>query len=116
MFQYVSRLVKLRTRSDALAVNDTAFLHVDFNDGKRVLVWRRGREGQDAPVIVLANFSDWGTDDPMNPAAEYVVPNFPPAPAGRHWREVTLDRRADRAGREPLFPWEAKVYELASHD
>lgn len=116
VFRYVSRLVKLRTRSDALAVNDTTFIHVDFNDGKRVLVWKRGREGMDDPVIVVANFSDWGTADPMNPAAEYVVPSFPAAPAGRHWREVTLDRPADRAGREPLFPWEAKVYELRPND
>ena len=55
-----SRLVKLRTRADALAVNDTEFLHVDFNDGKRVVVWRRGRDGIDDPVVVVANFSDLG--------------------------------------------------------
>lgn len=113
IFQYVARLVKLRTRADALSVNDTEFIHVDFNDGKRVLVWKRGQDGND-PVIVIANFSDWGTADPENPAAEYVVPNFPATPVGRYWREATLDRRADRAGREPLYPWEAKVYELAN--
>jgi len=114
VFEYVSRLVKFRTRSDALAVNDTAFIHVDFNDGKRVLAWRRGREALDDPVVVVANFSDWGTADAGNPAAEYVVSNWPATPPGRKWREITKDRRvpADRVGREPLFPWEAKVYAL----
>ena len=114
LFQYVSRLVKFRTRSDALAVKDTTFTHVDFNDGKRVLVWKRGRKGLDDPVVVVANFSDWGTSDPMNPAAEYVVSNWPETPPGRRWREVTMDRPVppDRIGREPLFPWEGKVYAL----
>jgi 1,4-alpha-glucan branching enzyme len=35
IFDYVARLVRLRTSSDALSVNDTDFIHVDFNDGKR---------------------------------------------------------------------------------
>jgi 1,4-alpha-glucan branching enzyme len=114
VFEYVSRLVKFRTSSDALSVDDTAFIHLDFNDGKRVLTWRRGREGLDAPVVVVANFSDWGTTDPDNPAAEYVVANWPATPQGKHWREITRGRRvaAHRVGREPLFPWEAKVYAL----
>src|SRR5262245_27039083 len=113
VFQYVSRLVKFRTRSDALATKDTAFIHVDFNDGKRVLVWKRGGDGA-APVVVVANFSDWGTADPLNSSAEYVVPNWPATPPGKQWREVTLDRIVSPAkvGREPLFPWEAKVYAL----
>lgn len=113
VFQYVSRLVKFRTRSDALATKETAFIHVDFNDGKRVLVWKRGGDGA-APVVVVANFSDWGTADPFNPSAEYVVPNWPATPPGKQWREVTLDRIVSPAkvGREPLFPWEAKVYAL----
>jgi hypothetical protein len=112
VFQYVSRLVKFRTRSDALGVNETAFIHVDFDDGKRVIVWKRGRDGVDAPVVVVANFSDWGTANPLDPASEYRVPNWPPTPPGRSWREVTMDRPVapDRIGREPLFPWEAKVY------
>jgi pullulanase len=63
-------------------------------------------------VVVVANFSDWGTADPMNPAAEYVVPNWPATPTGKGWREITMDRPVarERVGREPLFPWEAKVY------
>lgn len=112
IFQYVSRLVHLRTSHDALAVNDTEFIHVDFNDGKRVLVWRRGQPSN--PVVVVANFSDFVTADPMNPASEYVVHNWPATPPGRQWREVTQDRVVPPAfvGREPIFAWEAKVYTL----
>lgn len=115
IFEYVSRLVHLRTSHPALAVNDTDFLHVDFNDNKRVVVWRRGMAAQD-PVIVVANFSDYTTPNALtDPNAEYVVPNWPPAPPGRHWREVTQQRDVPLAqtGREPIFPWEAKVYTLA---
>jgi 1,4-alpha-glucan branching enzyme len=112
LFQYVSRLCRLRTTHDALSVNDTDFLHSDFADGKRVMVWRRGRPG-DAPVVVVANFSDFATDE-TRPDAEYRIPNFPATPAGRRWREVTQDRvvPAEWIGREPIFPWEAKVYVL----
>jgi pullulanase len=110
---YVSRLVQLRTTHPALGVNDTNFIHVDFNDGKRVLVWQRGNAGTD-PVVVLANFSDFVTADASSPTAVYVVPNFPPTPPGRQWREVTQQRLvpAEWIGREPIFPWEAKVYTL----
>jgi hypothetical protein len=47
--------------------------------------------------------------------AEYVVPNWPATPPGRHWREVPQQRdvRPDQVGREPIFAWEAKVYTLA---
>jgi len=64
--------------------------------------------------VVVANFSDWGTADPLNPAAEYVVPGWPATPSGKRWREVTQDRSVspEKVGREPLFPWEAKVYAL----
>ncbi len=104
LLAYVSRLVKLRTTHAALGVNDTRFLQVDLADGKRVFAWMRGTEPD--PVVVVANFSAWGTADPFSPSAEYVVPGWP---AGK-WHEVTLDRDAPQAGREPLFPWEAKVY------
>jgi pullulanase len=114
VFTHVARLVRLRVSSDALAVNDTDFIHVDLNDGKRVLAWRRGAPANASPVIVVANFSDWSTPDPANPTAEYVVPRWPPTPAGRTWHEVTQDRDVPVAwaGREPLYPWEAKVYVL----
>jgi pullulanase len=115
IFQYVSRLVHLRTSAPALSVNDTEFIHVDFNDNKRVLVWKRGGFGQD-PVVVVANFSDYATPNGLtDPAAEYVVPNWPATPPARHWREVPQQRdvRPDQVGREPIFAWEAKVYTLA---
>lgn len=114
VFDYVCRLVRFRQQTNALCVNDTEFIHVDQSPGRRVFVWRRGGAGDD-PVVVIANFSDWQTDDPTSPEAEYVVPNWPATPAGRHWREVTQDRDVpdDWAGREPLFAWEAKVYTLS---
>jgi 1,4-alpha-glucan branching enzyme len=109
---YVARLIKLRTTSDALALNDTSFIHVDFNQGKRVLAWRRGRAGTDKIVVVVANFSDFTTSDPFSPSAEYRVHNWPEIPSARKWREITQDRDVplEWAGREPIFPWEAKVY------
>jgi pullulanase len=111
VFDYVARLVKFRTGCEALSVNDTAFIHADFNDGKRVLAWRRGRPDGDGPVVVVANFSDFGSDL-SRPGAEYVVPNWPATPPGRQWKEVTQDRIVppEWVGREPLYAWEAKVY------
>jgi pullulanase/glycogen debranching enzyme len=44
LFEYVKRLVQLRTSHPALSVNDTLFIHVDFSADKRVLVWKRGGE------------------------------------------------------------------------
>jgi pullulanase len=115
VFDCVSRMVYLRTTADALSVNETEFIHRDFTSGRRVLAWRRGRPGIDDPVVVVANFSDWGTDEPQSPAAEYVVANWPAAPSGRRWREVTQDRDVppEWVGREPLYPWEAKIYTTA---
>lgn len=109
VFYYVARLVKFRTKSAALAVNDTDFIHTDFNDGKRVLVWKRG--SGDNIVVVVANFSDWGTDT-RQPNPEYVVSNWPQLPAGKKWYEVTQDRDVPLAfaGREAIVAWEAKVY------
>jgi pullulanase len=110
LFDYVARLTKFRTTSDALAVNDVVFIHVDFEAGKRVLVWRRGYG--ETIVIVVANFSDYGT--PNTPGAEYVIPNFPEAPFKKQWKEITHDRLVaeEWVGREPIYPWEAKVYAL----
>jgi len=114
VFDYVSRLVKLRTTSHALAVNDVRFIHVDFNEGKRVLVWQRGRLGIDNLVVVVANFSDFETANPFDPRSEYVVPNWPHTPPGKRWREITQSRDVpwEWVGREPIFPWEAKVYAM----
>lgn len=114
LFDFVSRLVHLRTRSEALASNDTELIHVDLTPGRRVLAWLRGARGGDAMVVVVANFSDWRSEAADDAAAEYVVAGWPEVPAGRRWREVSQQRDVpdEWAGREPLFPWEAKVYEL----
>jgi glycosidase len=114
IFAYVARLVRFRTTYEALAVNDTTFIHVDFHDGKRVLVWQRGRESTGQLAVVVANFSDFGTPNPFAPGSEYVVPRWPATPPGKSWREITQDREVPRewVGREPIFPWEAKVYAL----
>ena len=111
IFNHVARLVHLRTHSDALAVNDTDFIHVDFNDGKRVLVWRRGRPGDGNDVVVVANFSNFVSAD-LGSGGEYRVPNWPPTPTGKRWREITQQRDVppDWVGREGINAWEAKVY------
>ena len=112
IFDYVAKLVRYRQTADALAVNDTEFIHVDFNEGKRVIVWQRGIE--ENIVVVVANFSDYGTPNSNNPDAKYVIPNWPTKPANKYWLEVTQERMvpAEWAGKEPIFPWEAKVYAL----
>ncbi|SFT98562.1 1,4-alpha-glucan branching enzyme [Geodermatophilus amargosae] len=113
VFRHVSRLVRLRQTSEALSVNDTEFIHVDLTAGRRVFAWRRGAPGQ-RPVVTVANFSDWGTPEPQDPRSEYVIGNWPLTPSGELWREVTQDRAVppEWVGREPLYPWEAKVYAL----
>jgi hypothetical protein len=89
-------------------MNDTNFIHVDFDD-KRVLAWQRGGNGI-APVVVVANFSDFGSA----PGGDYVVHNWPATPAGQKWVDVSQNRVIDPAfvGREAIFAWEAKVYTL----
>ena len=112
IFDYVSRLVKFRTTNAALAVNDTNFIHTDFNDGKRVLCWQRGAAGSDQQVVVVANFSDYATPGGTDGVAEYRVPNWPAVSAGTKWFEITQSREvpAEWIAREPIFAWEAKVY------
>ncbi|GAB4365166.1 MAG: hypothetical protein Kow00121_01510 [Elainellaceae cyanobacterium] len=109
VFYYTARLVKFRTQSEALAVNDTDFIHADFHQDRRVVAWKRG--SGDNIVVVVANFSNWGTDV-HHPGAEYVVRNWPKLPSSRKWYEITQAREVplEWAGREPIFPYEAKVY------
>ena len=106
--RYAARLIRFRISNEALAVNETSFLHEDMNDGKRVFAWQRGPAPNGDLVVVVANFSDWGGD----PNGEYRVPNWPALPEGRRWREISRERDVplEWAGREPLFPWEAKIY------
>jgi pullulanase len=116
LFEYVRRLVHLRTSHRALSVNDTSFIHVDFDAGKRVLVWKRGED--EDPVVVVANFSAFTTPNALSPGAEYFVPNWPNTPAGHHWFEATQSRhvKTGRHNRESIFAWEAKVYHLEPGD
>jgi 1,4-alpha-glucan branching enzyme len=116
LFEYVGRLVHLRTSHRALSVNDTSFIHVDFDAGKRVLVWKRGEDRD--PIVVVANFSDFTTPDALSPGAGYFVPNWPNTSAGHHWFEVTQSRhvKTGRHNRESIFAWEAKVYRLEPGD
>ncbi|MDP9696708.1 UNVERIFIED_ORG: 1,4-alpha-glucan branching enzyme [Arthrobacter globiformis] len=111
IFNYVARLVRLRTRNDALAVNDTEFIHADFTDGKRVMVWQRGQTGSGNCVVVVANFSGFASVN-LGTGGEYWVPNWPATPAGKGWYEVTQERDVppDWVGREGIAAWEAKVY------
>ncbi|NEO32820.1 MAG: alpha amylase [Symploca sp. SIO3C6] len=108
IFNYVARLVRWRTKAQALAVNDTDFIHVDLNQGKRVIVWKRGYGEQ--IVVVVANFSDYCS----SPTGEYIIPNWPSVGTDKQWWEVTQDRAVVnyQAGKEAIFPWEAKVYAL----
>ena len=115
VFDYVKRLVHLRTSHPALSVNETKFIHGDPFD-KRVLVWQRGPDSD--PVVVVANFSDFTTANALAPGAEYFVPNWPSTPAGKHWFEATQGRdvKTGRHNRESIFAWEAKVYHLKPGD
>ena len=112
VFDYVCRLVKLRTTHPALARKDTSFFQDDCLDGKQVIVWRRGQDAD--PIVVVANFSDYTTPNALQPGAEYFVPGWPATPSGMHWFEVTTGRDVPPGlhDREPIFAWEAKVYRL----
>ena len=46
-FDFVARSVELRAQYP-LAVNDTHVIHVDFNDAKRVVVWKLGTAARDS--------------------------------------------------------------------
>ncbi|GAB1310700.1 Alpha amylase, catalytic domain subfamily [Madurella fahalii] len=107
LFEYVANLVKFRTKCPALGENYTDFFHVDQSHGRKIMAWCRGRPGDGRqPVIVVANFSDEGT-----PGSEYVVPNWPDKDKSG-WREISQGRDvpSEWVRREPLLPWEAKIY------
>ncbi|GCE08844.1 alpha-amylase family glycosyl hydrolase [Dictyobacter aurantiacus] len=109
---HVTRLVHLRTYYEALWTNDTTFIHSDFSEDKRVMAWVRGQPGSRDMVVIVANFSDYMTPNARDKRSEYVINNWPQLPEGMRWYEVTQDRTVSVrwAGREPIFPWEAKVY------
>jgi len=109
VLQQVKNLVALRKRHPALGVNDTRWLHSDFTPGRRVMAWQRGSD--DNPVVVVANFSDFQSENPFDPDSEYVIAGWPRRDDFA-WREVSRGRDVAKEwiGREALFPWEAKVY------
>lgn len=111
-FDYVARLIEARKTHPALCVNDVRIFHSDFTNGRKVIAYQRGIPGSGDLAVVVANFSGWGTEEPLSSWSEYVVPNWPTLPPGKSWREVTRGRDVDPewVGRESLFPWEAKVY------
>eukprot|EP01103_Thecamoeba_quadrilineata_P018792 TRINITY_DN7368_c0_g1_i1.p1 TRINITY_DN7368_c0_g1~~TRINITY_DN7368_c0_g1_i1.p1 ORF type:complete len:689 (-),score=145.41 TRINITY_DN7368_c0_g1_i1:113-2113(-) len=111
VFQYVSRLCHFRRKSESLTNNETTFLHCDYEEGKRVIVWQRGPSvvaPEDAPVIVVANFSNYATPQ----GSEYQIVNWPENPPGTKWIEITQERDVvpEQVSREAIYPWEAKVY------
>lgn len=110
IFTCVCRLVRLRTGSRALDVNDVSFIHEDVAEERRVMAWQRGTD--EHLVVVVANFSDYGTPDSDGSPGEYVIPGWPEPAAGAQWYEVCEDRPVpqERLGREPLQPWTARVY------
>jgi len=111
IYKYVANLVKFRKTCPALGVDDTSFIHVDTLKDAKIMAWTRGgvSEGQ-APVVVVANFTDYDT-----PGSVYEVANWPDQDRD-DWREVTQNRVVPKAwvGREPLMQWEAKVYTYGS--
>jgi pullulanase len=111
IFKQVVRLIKLRTTSKALSCNDVDFIYHNFDYG-RVMVWKRG-QGENI-VVTIANFSDWGQDPYKD---EYIIHTWPKTPPNKKWVEVTQGRVVnDKIGREPVCPWEAKVYELVNEN
>ncbi len=114
VFEHVARLCRLRASHPGLQGNETTFLHADFSEDKRVVVWIRGAPSTAEIVVVVANFSDYASPAVTGAAALYEIPGWPCETHGRQWHEVTQDRpvAAEWAGREPIYPWEAKVYIL----
>lgn len=113
LLNYVARLAQLRISHPALSVNETEFIHCDFEEGKRVLVWKRGASD---PAVIVANFSEYTTPFAPGPNMEYFVPNWLNTPPGCHWFEVTQNRHLtnSRPDKDAVFAWEAKVYHLAA--
>jgi len=108
LFAFVARLVRLRTTAPALARNECQVIHADTTEGRLVVAWQRGVSPD--LVVVVANFSSFISEG--GPTGEYVIPAWPAQP-GLVWTEVSQNaapRAVAAPGREPVFPWEAKVY------
>jgi pullulanase/glycogen debranching enzyme len=57
LFEYVGRLVHLRTSHRALSVNDTSFIHVDFDAGKRCLCGSAARTAIPSSSLRISRIS-----------------------------------------------------------
>ena len=126
VFDCVRRLIKLRKNNPALCEDEVDIIHHDFDergDGRKIMAWVRGGKGRNLPVVVLANFSGAKPDE-----QEYRVPNGWPEVKtwnGKEvkWREI-IEGTGDKArevppekvNKEPLLPWEVKVYESYVED
>ncbi|KAJ6003559.1 hypothetical protein N7522_006251 [Penicillium canescens] len=80
VFDYVATLVELRKKCPALGYNDTEFIHLDQSrgggGGRKIMARKRGAPGQ-APVVVVANFTDQDTL-----GEKYFVENWPEREGG----------------------------------
>ena len=107
----VSRLAKMRTRNAALWGNNVNFTHWDFQGDRKIMAWIRGGSNN-LPVVIVANFSGVKPD-----GNEYSVNGWPTMKTWKgkevKWREVTEGRNVppEWVNREPVYAWEAKVYE-----
>jgi len=93
--------------------DDTEFIHVDLNNGKRVACWHRGSAGAGSQVVVVANFSPLRSDS--QPGGNGISS----AQLAEHTAGTALARghpgtRCDdrMGGARADFPWEAKVNAL----
>ena len=107
----VSRLIKTRTSNPALWGDEVNFTHWDFQGDRKIMAWIRGGS-DDLPVVIVANFSSVKPD-----GNEYSVKGWPTVKTWKgkevKWREVTEGRNVppEWVNREPVYAWEAKVYE-----
>ncbi len=98
--EYVARLIKFRTTSDTLAVNDTEFIHVDFNDGKRC--WP-GAEG--GPTRTKSpSFSR------TSPASARTRAANTACPIGQRRRQASSGARSRRSATFHRSGWRASPY------
>ncbi len=110
IFDYVSRLVKFRTTSDALSVDDTRdFIHTDFDSGKRILAWKRSSSPARTPSSSSPT-SPTGAPTSPNPTpntASTIGPLSPPAKPGKKSPKTTPQAKAGQAAK-PCTPGKQK--------
>lgn len=121
VFTKVSRLAKFRQESEALSHENLEFLQMEISEEKKLAVWQRG-SGENI-VITVANFSNYTTPEAGNSEGQEIIENWPkfdgyPTPLGKKWVEITSARDVsnDWIGKEPVYPWEAKVYALVDFE